>query len=252
MWHKPQLLTAIADLLLLVGVAVVVAGGLLWASRLPFFPLREVVITEPLRETRRAEIEHALAGLVRGNFFSVRPEQVRQALEQLPWVRRAEVRRQWPSRLEIRIEEHRAVARWGEGLAQLVNSHGEVFYGATRNLPTPVLVGPTGSAPEVLQRYNDFARVLVPTGRTPSQVALSPRLAWRIRLDDGMAIELGREQPKTPVLARLERFVAVYPEAIAARATRPAEVDLRYPNGFALRLAALGAPAGGPELRGNP
>lgn len=252
MWHKPQLLTAIADLLLLVGVAVVVAGGLLWASRLPLFPLREVVITEPLRETRRPEIERALNGLLRGNFFSVRPEQVRQALEQLPWVRRAEVRRQWPGRLEIRIEEHQAVARWGEGLAQLVNSHGEVFYGATKTLPKAVLFGPTGSAPEVLQRYRDFARVLAPTGRAPQQVTLSPRLAWRIRLDDGMAIELGREQTKAPLLARLERFVEAYGEAVAARPTRPAEADLRYPNGFALRLAGLNAPAGGAELRGNP
>ena len=251
MWHKPQLLTAIADLLLLIGVAVLVGGGLLWASRLPLFPLREVAIAEPLRETRRAEIEHALKGQLRGNFFSVRPDQVRQALEQLPWVRRAEVRRQWPGRLEVRIEEHEAVARWGEGQAQLVNSHGEVFYGATKALPPTVLFGPTGSAPEVLQRFREFARVLAPTGRTPQQVTLSPRLAWRIRLDDGMAIELGREQPKAPLLARLERFAGAYGEAVAARASRPAEADLRYPNGFALRLAGLNAPAGG-ELRGHP
>ena len=64
-----------------------------------------------------------------------------------------------------------------------------------------------------------------------------PRLAWQMKLSQGMLIDLGREQPRAPLLARLERFIEIYPIAVAQRATLPSVVDLRYPNGFAMRVA---------------
>ena len=69
------------------------------------------------------------------------------------------------------------------------------------------------------------------------QLILSPRLAWQLRLEHGMLVDLGREQPKSPVGVRLRRFIEIYPEVIANRAVRPSVVDLRYPNGFAIRVA---------------
>ena len=69
---------------------------------------------------------------------------------------------------------------------------------------------------------------------------LSPRLAWQLKLQNGMVVDVGREQPKSPVGARLMRFVDVYPELVGKRAVRPAVVDLRYPNGFAMKVAGEG------------
>jgi len=249
MWHKPQLLTAIADLLLLAAAAALLVAGLLWGLRLPLFPLRQVQVAVAPAQVQRAEIERVLASSLRGNFFSVNLDALRLALEKLPWVRRAEVRRQWPDGLELRLEEHRAVARWGEGTAQLVNSHGEVFYAANAQNqgPLPVFHGPQDAAPEVLKRHREFAGALAPIGRDPRVVSLSPRLAWQVKLDDGMLLELGREQARAPIVARLERFVAAYPQLMHASPARPLAVDLRYPNGFALRTAA----AAGGETRGK-
>ena len=243
MWHKPQLMTVIADLLLAAGAAMLLMALGLGAARLPLFPLKEVVFVQDLREVQRGEVERALSGLMRGNFFSVNLESLRGALEKLPWVRKAEVRRSWPSRLEVRVEEHQPVARWGEGGGQLVNTYGEVF---AAGLPParldglPLLAGPMGTAPDVLRRFDDFARQLQPLSRRPRQLVLSPRLAWQLRLDDGLLLELGREQPKAPVGMRLARFVDNYPRVLAGRTPRPLVVDLRYPNGLALRLAAAG------------
>ena len=53
-------------------------------------------------------------------------------------------------------------------------------------------------------------------------------------LDNGMRLELGRERGPAPASQRLQRFVDIYPVAVAGREPRPATVDLRYPNGFAL------------------
>ena len=240
MWNKPRLLNAIADLLILSAAAAAVVAALVWLVRVPSLPVRQVVFGQELQHTRRAEIEQSLPGALKGNFFSLNLETVRGELEKLPWVRKIELRRTWPARLEVKVEEHRPAARWGEGRGELVNTFGEVFAATApdEELDTlPLLYGPQGTAPEVLKRYGEFVGNFKVLGQRPVQVTLSPRLAWQLKLDNGMLVEMGREQQKSPVGVRLQRFIEAYPELVAKRAARPAVVDLRYPNGFAMRVA---------------
>ena len=240
MWHRPQLLLATADLLLVAGALLFAAAAVLAIARLPLFSVREVAFVAPLRETQRPEVEQAVREVARGSFFRVDPERVRTAVERLPWVRRAAVRRVWPGRIAVVVEEHRAVARWGGGNAQLVNDYGEVFYASAAVPPSLKLHGPLGSAAEVLARYREYGALLAPVGQPIGELELSARLAWRIRLADGTGIELGREQQRAPHAERLARFVASYRELLD-RGARARLVDLRYPNGYALRLAATPA-----------
>ncbi|HRD91858.1 cell division protein FtsQ/DivIB [Accumulibacter sp.] len=240
MWHKPHLLTALSDLLFLAAGAALLAAAVIWsAPRLNAFPLREVRVKHELREVQRVDLEQSLAELLRGSFFTVNLETLRLSLEQLPWVRRAEIWREWPARIEIRIEEQQAVAHWGDGTGELVNTFGEVFAASlSGEQQLPRFTGPAGSAAEVLRRHDEFARLLKPVGQPLARVALSPRLAWAIELEDGMFVELGREQAKAPIRIRLQRFVDYYPTLSETRHGRPLAVDMRYPNGFALRFAA--------------
>jgi cell division protein FtsQ len=243
MWNKPQLLNAIADLLMLVAAAALLAVAAVWLLRVPSLPVRQVVFVESLPHTRRAEIEQMLPALLKGNFFNLNLEMVRGSLEKLPWIRKVEVRRVWPARLEVKVEEHRPVARWGDGRGELVDSYGEVFSAvppADELAALPALSGPSGTASEVLKRYGEFVGVFKAVGEKPVQVNLSPRLAWQLKLSNGMWVDIGREQPKSPVGIRLQRFIEVYPEMVAKRPVRPAVVDLRYPNGFAMRVASDG------------
>ena len=243
MWNKPHLLNAIADLLMLAAAAALLAGAAVWLVRMPSLPVREVVFAEPLGHTRRLEIEQVLPATLKGNFFSINLEAVRGSLEKLPWVRKVEVRRIWPAKLEVSVEEHRPVARWGEGRGELVNSYGEVFTALldeTEQAVLPQLAGPTGTASDVLKHYGEFVGAFQAVGEKPVQLTLSPRLAWQLKLENGILVNMGREQPKSPVGARLQRFIEVYPETVAKRAIRPAVVDLRYPNGFAMRVAGDG------------
>lgn len=243
MWNKPHLLNALADLLILAAAAALLAAAAVWLVRVPSLPVREVVFAEPLLHTRRLEVEQVLPSALKGNFFSLNLETVRGTLEMLPWVRKVEVRRIWPAKLEVKVEEHRPLARWGEGGGELVDSYGEVFAA----MPTleelvslPLLHGPQGTAPEVLKRYGEFVDSFRAIGERPVQLTLSPRLAWQLKLTSGMLVDIGREQPKAPVGVRLQRFIEVYPETVAKLAVRPAVVDLRYPNGFAMRVAGEG------------
>lgn len=233
-------MNVIADVLMLVAAAALLAAIAVWLVRVPSLPVRQVVFAEALPHTTRAEVEELLPAALKGNFFSLNLETVRRALEQLPWVRKVEVRRVWPARLEVRIEEHRPVARWGETHGELVNSYGEVFAASlvspeAENLP--LLSGPPGTASEVLKRYAELIGTFQKIGERPVQVTLSPRLAWQLKLERGMLVELGREQTKSPVGVRLQRFIEMYPETIGKRAAQPKVVDLRYPNGYAICVA---------------
>src|SRR6267143_924918 len=100
-------------------------------------------------------------------------------------------------------------------------------------------LGPAGTEQEVARRYAHFASLVAPLGTSLERVVLTPRYAWQLRLASGLNIMLGRDADSAEL--RLARFVAAYPETLGRIERRHAYVDLRYPNGFALRA---------PELRG--
>jgi len=233
MWDNPRLLNAAAGALTALALLVFAFAAVLLVLRSPLFPLREVQLRGELAHTTGGEVEQAVRGRIEGNFFAVDLAQPRAALEQLPWVRRVQVHRVWPDRLEVTLEEHVALARWGD--AGLVNVQGERFAG-TSTAALPLLAGPAGSEAEVARRFQRFAQLLAPLGAPLEALTLSPRRAWRARLGGGLSLELGRDAPDDPVDRRLERFVAVHPQTLARMQRRHEYVDLRYPNGFALRV----------------
>jgi len=238
-WDNPRILNTAASTLVALVAAAILYTGLQLLLRSPLFPLREVVVQGALRQASRGDIEQAM-GRIEGNFFAADLAVVRARLEQVPWVRRVELRRIWPDRVEVRLEEHVALARWGD--AGLVNVHGERFRGRSRDADEarlPRFAGPAGAEAEVTRRYRRFAELLAPLGETPERVILTPRHAWQLRLASGLQLELGRDGADK-VDERLARFVATYPRTLGRLPQQPngepRHVDLRYPNGFALRV----------------
>lgn len=244
-WDRPALMDLLADVLFVLAIA-----GLGWAlttvlQRLPFFPLREVVVTTPLSQVSPPQIEHAARVALSGNFFTIDLDNARASFEKLPWVRRAEVRRRWPDILELAVEEHVAVARWKQADAadsqdsRLVNSHGEVFAAAAPD-HLPLFAGPEGSAAQLLASYQQFGLTLAAIGRRPQTLVLSAREAWQIKLDNGLVLELGRDESKHPLAERIARFTRHYPAAAARLRVAGGVADMRYPNGFTLRMGKQG------------
>lgn len=231
MWDNPRLLNMAAGFLVGIAALAFSLAGMLAALRSSLFPVKEVVVTTVLAKTTRDEVEEAVRARAGGNFFAVSLGEVRAGLEQLPWVRGVAVRRVWPDRLEVALEEHVALARWGDDA--LVNTHGERFAG-TVEASLPVFLGPAGSEREVARRYARFARIVAPLGSPLDRVVLTQRLAWQLRLQNGLHLMLGRDAGQAE--ARLARFVAAHERTLGRLARRHDYVDLRYPNGFALRV----------------
>jgi cell division protein FtsQ len=232
MWDRPEALSAITSLLMGV-VAVALLYALVFGlvhSR--FFPVREVAVAGGISRVTPAQIDNVVHRELRGNFFTINLDVSRQAFEKLPWVRQVQVRRQWPDRLEVVLEEHRTLARWGD--EALVNDRGEIFAAASDER-LPVFVGPRDLSADMAANYGEFGRALASLGRRVQAIRVSDRRAWTVVLDDGMTVELGRER----MVERLAKFAQAYPATVGQMKEPPRMVDLRYPNGFAVRLKTV-------------
>jgi cell division protein FtsQ len=230
MWDNPRLLNMAAGVLVGVAALAFIVAGAWLLLRSELFPVREIEVTTAVKKTSKQDVQAAVRGRIAGNFFAVSPAEVRMGLEKLPWVRSASVRRVWPDRLEVALEEHVALARWGDDA--LVNIYGERFSGRTGDA-LPLFVGPAGTEREVARRYRRFTQIVMPLGTPLERVVLTPRFAWQLRLGSGLNIMLGRDGDAAE--GRLRRFVEVYELAVRKSQSKHEYVDLRYPNGFALR-----------------
>jgi cell division protein FtsQ len=228
MWDKPTLLNWIANLLFALSVVVMLYTTLFVVVHLPIFPLREVKVDGDLSHVNRDQIKLIVAKHLKGNFFTLDLVKARNAFEKLPWARNVSLRRRWPDTLEVVIEEHQALARWGT--IALVNTHGELFHAASGS-DLPVFYGPGDGVVEVASQYDEFSKTLKAANLEIANLALTPRRAWQITTTNGMVVELGRIEMQP----RLEKFVGVYSSTIAGLNMKVTYADLRYPNGFAVR-----------------
>lgn len=228
MWDNAALLRSIANALIAFSACAVLYGVLYFTVHLPgMFPLQSVRLNAALEKVGAAEVLQVVQSEIRGNFFTVDIDRLRRSLEKLPWVRLVSIRREFPNRLVMELEEHQALAHWNN--VGLVNKQGEVFVASNEQV-LPNFIGPEGASSEVAKQYGQFSQQLAPLDLHVAQLALSARHAWQVRLSNDMVLELGRDD----IDRRLARFVSVYPYGLAARQNEVRYVDLRYPKGFAV------------------
>jgi cell division protein FtsQ len=236
MWDDARQLNAIAMTLTIIAVAFLCWAAVGWVTRLSAFDYREVVVTTPLARTSGAHLETVIRTELRGTFFTMNLDAARASLGRVPWVRSVALRRQWPRRLEIEVDEHEPLARWND--SGLVNTRGEVFV-ANWAGDLPEFHGPDGQSAVMAARYREWGALLAPLALRLRGLSLSARGGWQLRTADddhgALTLDVGRDH----VAGRLARFVAVYARTVAilARTGRHVDhVDLRHRNGFAARM----------------
>lgn len=210
-----------------------------WVIRSPMFSIRGVRIEGDVGRTSVATLRANATPRLSGNLFTMDLVAAQQAFESVPWVRHAVVRRVWPDRLAVTLEEHQVAAFWGED--RLVNTHGELFeanLGDVEDDGLPVLSGPEGSSDEVLALYRQLAPVFARLDTRIERLTLSSRGHWHAELDRGADIELGRGSAQD-IVARAERFVATITQ-VTSRYPGPLEyADLRHSDGYAVRIRGV-------------
>jgi cell division protein FtsQ len=226
---RPARLRALTGVLLLA----VMAGGVwafgYWEPRL--LPVRMIEVQGELHHHSSQQLRQTLVERLNGGFLTADLADLKRAAEELAWVGGASIRRVWPDRLQVRVNEHKPVARWkGDGL---VTADGVVFRPSTGTIPAglPMLEGDEQRAPELVQRYLQWRDQLMLAGHLIDTLAVDARGAWRVGLVSRARLELGNSD----IEERLARFIGAAPQLDAAG--RAEVVDLRYSNGFAVRWA---------------
>lgn len=241
-----RLMNATSLVLWLVFTGMLLVLLLSWLMQQNLFQLRAISLQGDLSHYNAATLRASVVPKLSGNFITVDLGRAQAAFESAPWVRKAVVQREFPNRLRVVLQEHQAIAFWGEGGdVRLVNSFGEVFEASQGDVESddlPLLSGPQDQAALVLQGYRMLAPVFEKTGSRLDQLELTRRGSWRARLDDGAALELGHGS-LDEILARSQRFVATLTK-VASKYDRELEsADLRYGNGYALRLRGVTTPS---------
>jgi cell division protein FtsQ len=237
-----RLMNAVASLLLLITAALLLWALLGWGAASPAFAIRGVTVAGDVKHYNAITLRANVMPRLQGTFFTLDVSAARQVFETMPWVRQAIVRRDFPNRLKVQLQEHQAVAFWGaEGDSRMVNSFGEVFEANAGEIDQddlPRLNGPDGQSAQVLAMQRTLQPLFTPMDMTIDQLELTPRGGWRAQLDTGTEIELG-SGGAPELLARAERFLATVTQVTARYQRRPeqlASADLRHTDGYAIRL----------------
>jgi cell division protein FtsQ len=242
-------------------VAALVLGGVLlalwWGVRNPAFAIRQITVDGDTARNDATSLGSSVLPRLTGNFFTLDLAATQLAFQSAPWIRRAMVQREFPNKLHVTLQEHVPVAHWGDGAERLVNIQGELFEvpgGDAEGGDKPTLLGPDGESAQVLAMYKQLSPVVAPLGTEVAGLALLSRGDWRMELEQGAVIELGRGTPRQ-LTARLAQFVATVKE-VAARHQRPVEAveaaDLRHSGGYALRLRGVSTVRLDPQAKPGP
>ncbi len=197
-----------------------------------------------------------------GNFFSIKLNDIKQRVQDMPWVQHADVRRQWPHTLLVRVKEHRPIMRWqtigdkaqgktnAKTVEQWVSSSGEIISvdKPLNRFSSALLKGSEHDARELLLQTMKWQKQLAVVGLQVQSVTLSPSQAWSLTLTDlakdtSFELLLGRQNAEQ----RMTRFQTLFDSQLKRESQRLIRVDARYPDGLAVEAEKIVEDADEPE-----
>ena len=223
--------------LLILGVVLVLIADLL--LRPGNFTIERITVVSDMPSKDHKRVQRIVWTNINGNYFTVDLGGIERALEQVPGIYHATVRRIWPDRLRVTVQPSTALAEW-----QGFNQHGDPVERALINLSPDVLVavvprlaGSAGRQRQVLKMYLDTAKLLHSVGLEVARLRQGENGEWRAQVqfdskrpDALIMLLLGRHHP----VSRVKRFTRVFSLALSERVSELARVDLRYERGLAV------------------
>ena len=220
-------------------------SAMTWLLRHPAFSIQGITVKGDVAHSKAVTLRANVLPQLSGNFFTLNLLQARQAFEQIPWIRSALVRREFPNRLSVTLSEYFPVAQWGaEGEGKFLSAEGAVFEVNADEVDAdslPLLRGPEAQAKVVLEMYKFLKPMMAKMDMGLEKLELSQRGSWTAQLETGAYIELGHGSQQE-VGDRLQLFFKTLTQ-VASRygrtSTSMLSADLRYENGYAIRLRGV-------------
>ena len=236
--------------ILIISVSVwVVTSFKNWIDNPEQMVLSQLVLNGDHAYTGEDDIRQAILGLGLPNtYIGQNVDDIQQEIMQFPWIKQASVRKQWPDRLIVSIEEYKPAFYWNDLF--LLDNYGNIF-----NVPLdrfverqlPKLYGPEGKEKAIVKiyyKFNDLSKKLASSGLTLQikSTVTDERNAWQLTIKQCIAGFCPENQEMKLILGsenieqRYQQFIKLLPE-IQVRIPKDERItvaDLRYESGISV------------------
>ena len=220
-----------------------------WIDNPEQMVLSQLVLNGDHAYTDEDDIRQAILGLGLPNtYIGQNVDDIQQEIMQFPWIKQASVRKQWPDRLIVSIEEYKPAFYWNDLF--LIYIFGNIF-----NVPLdrfverqlPKLYGPEGKEKAIVKiyyKFNDLSKKLASSGLTLQikSTVTDERNAWQLTIKQCIAGFCPENQEMKLILGsenieqRYQQFIKLLPE-IQVRIPKDERItvaDLRYESGISV------------------
>ena len=218
------------------------AFGLVRLYQTPFLAIESVEVRGPVEALGLEEVVNAVKSSLQGNMLTADIGRVKKAVEDISWIKSAEVARLWPDALHVEVVRHKAVAIFEDG--RLVSDEGVLFSSndepIDRLMAMPTFSGDPQYVSEAVRLLPLFEKQAERLSAKVKAVDATFRGSWSIVIEsaqfDAMKIELGRALTKNGPAVRLAQVVDNLPEVAEMMQGYPERIDARYKDAFAARI----------------
>ena len=233
-WHLPEYSPAMLRLATVGALCLVVLGGVMFTRAVLNNPenlrISQIDIQGSLQYVKDTELRKVIEKYSQTNLYLLDDDALEADLELLPWVRSISLRKLWPTRLVVEVEEQSPVAFWGTD--RLMNQYGELFQA---DLPAkrgifPLLYSPEDKGREMGERYLKIRDWFKGLPLEIAELTEDESNSWRIKIKNGPEVLVGNDDQER----RIQRFKVGFQQELASKFSNIRRIDLRYTNGFSI------------------
>ena len=157
--------------------------------------VREVIVEGRLK-TRKSTLLKALNVSEGDNILAINMTEMRDRINELPWVKYARIQRHLPNKISLTLVERTPMARWQTNrILKLIDDHGDVIprVDLARYSNLPIIIGKNAPkiAGQILKTLSHEPHLF---RRVKSLTLVSDR-RWDVRLDNQIYVHLPEKNP---------------------------------------------------------
>ena len=196
-----------------------------------YFPIKNISIESIIININKDDVfEKSKNYLDSKSFFNFKINILKKEIEEVPWVKSADIRRVYPGEIKIYIEEHIPIAIWNN--ESYMNNIGDIFFvnDIKKNLP---IISSNQSGNKIMFEY--FSLLLKYISDENFDIKIKKIEENDIRslsayLSSGIIVKFGSKDIKD----KIHTFIKLYKTLNSSDLEKIGYIDMRYSNGFSI------------------
>ena len=196
-----------------------------------YFPIKNVSIESKIINVSKHDVfEKSKNYLDSKSFFNFKINILKKEIEKVSWVKSADIKRVYPGKIKIYIEEHTPIAIWNN--KSYMNDVGDIFLIQDIKKNLPVIIS-NQSGNKIMFEY--FSLLLKYISDENFDIKIKKIEENDIRslsayLSSGIIVKFGSKDIRGKILT----FIKVYKTLNTSDLEKIRYIDMRYSNGFSI------------------